>query len=49
MLEWLVFSIISLIIIGAVIGIIYKKKKGELGDYDYTTDDSPGGLGDLPD
>ncbi len=47
--EWIIFAIVAIIIIGAIIGIIYKKRKGKLGNYNAGDDMGPGGLIDMMD
>lgn len=47
--EWIAFFIVLLIIIGAIIGVIYRKRKGKLGNYNMYDDNGPGGITDLMD
>jgi len=47
--EWIVFGVIVLVIFGAIIGIYYKKKKGESVNYKTNDDTALDDIINMPD
>ena len=48
-IEWIVFSVIVLIILGAIIGIYLKNKKGESVNYNIGDDNGLDDMMNMPD